>query len=83
MQPEKTTTSNAVNWWCNAWACVCFGFMIGFGACAIMIEGAYAPLSVRMTFQALVIPLSFLAMALPRAIVEIARLIRRHRRLAA
>lgn len=83
MQRDKTTTSNTVHWWCNAWACACFGFMIGFGACAMMTEGRSALLSVQMTFQALVIPLSFLAMALPRAIVEISRLIRRHLRLAA
>jgi hypothetical protein len=57
--------------------------MIGFGAGAIMLERGSAPLTVRITFQALVIPLSLLAMALPRAVVEIARLIRRHRRLAA
>lgn len=83
MQPEKTTTSNTVDWWCNAWACVCFGFMIGFGAAAILLEDGVAPRSVQLRFQFLVIPLSGLVMALPRAVVEIARLIRRHRRLAA
>ncbi len=83
MQPEKPRTSNAVDRWCNAWACVCFGFMLGFGVCAIMLDRGFTPQSVEMTFQILVIPLSFLVMALPRALVELARLIRRHRRLAA
>src|SRR5688572_24383090 len=41
---------------------ICLGFMIGFGACAIMSERGHTSLSVRMTFELLVMPASLFAL---------------------
>jgi hypothetical protein len=83
MQPTAPTTRTAADRFCTAWAFLFSGVLIGFGSCLALQDIGYSPLANTLVFQGLCIPIGFLVISLPRALLEIGRLIARHRRLAA
>jgi hypothetical protein len=65
---------------CNAWAWACFGFMLGFAACAMLNEAGYTKQAMGIIFWLLAGATAFISM-LPRTLLEIVRRVRRLPRL--
>ncbi|HEY8668967.1 MAG TPA: hypothetical protein VIL86_20125 [Tepidisphaeraceae bacterium] len=83
MERVKPAAPTLVIRLCNAWACLCCGFAFGFAACAYLQDRGLAGFPMWVAWNVIVVPVTLLAMGLPRAIVEIARLIRRYRQASA
>lgn len=76
MQPQETHPLTALDRFCNAWSWACPGFMLGFAACAMLIETAYTKRSIGLIYWLLAGATAFISV-LPRTILTIVRRVRR------
>jgi hypothetical protein len=82
MQNSKLKTQTRAGRFCMGWQCTCFGFLCGFAVCLVLLDKGYERTSLDLRFQMLLMPIGFVATATPKAILEITRLIHRHRELS-
>jgi hypothetical protein len=72
MPPTKAPIPTTLDRCCNAWSWVCFGFMLGFFACAVLNEAGYTKGSLSLINWLLASATALIAI-LPRTILEIVR----------
>jgi hypothetical protein len=81
MDSTTPSTRTAADRWCNAWAFLCAGALLGFGLAIELQSHGYSPFANSVLFQMILLPVGLLVIALPRMLLEIGRLVAKHRKL--
>jgi hypothetical protein len=82
MDQNPPRPRTAADRWCNGWALLCAGVILGYGACLGVEAAGYTSAGSRLLFEMVILTIGPFLMILPRTILEIARLVAKHRRLA-
>lgn len=81
MQPKTPTVRAMADRFCDCWACLCVGMLIGFAAWVSLQTRGYGSLTAQFVFEAIMFPIGILVIVLPWTVLAIVRLVVRHRQL--
>lgn len=81
MDQKMSKCRTVADRWSNGWALLCAGIILGFGACLAVQGAGYTLAGSRLLFEMVILTVGPIVAILPRAILEIVRLIVKYRRL--